>query len=125
MFGHRKLDRLAWVEFSGVIDTIGEQDQYALILRTLVQSFDRQTHGVTYRGFPPGQAHHRILELLEHRVAIERERCQQICLGAEYDQTDAVATAAVDEIAGDRLDRCVAAYRTSADCHVLGAHAAG
>jgi hypothetical protein len=57
--------------------------------------------------------------------AIERQRCLQVGLVAKQDQAEAIAAAALDEVAGDGLDGGQPRRRLAIDYHVFALHAAG
>ena len=71
MLGGGKLDRLGRIEFARIVDTVGKQDQHALVLWTLAQALDRKPDCVADRGLTTGQADDGFVQLLEHGVAIE------------------------------------------------------
>jgi hypothetical protein len=124
MVGGGEFDRLLRREFAGIVDAVGEQHEHALVLRTVAQAFDGESDGVADCRLAAGETNRRFDELLADGLEVERERHEQVGARTEQDETDAVALAAMHEVARYRLDRGEARRRIAAELHVLDAHAA-
>ena len=125
VLGGGQVDGLVRIQHAGVVDAVGEQDQHALVARALLQALDCEPDRIADRGLAARQPDCGFVQLLEHGVAVESQRCEQVRLAAKHDQADAIADTAADEVPSDGLDRGIAVHRAAANLHVRRFHAAG
>ncbi len=110
---------------AGGIAAVGDQDQHLVARLLFAHRFDREPDRVADRGAPAGEPGADVVEQQPERIEIEGQRHERVGVGAEQDQADAVAGAALDEIVGHDLEHLEAARAAPVDRHVRLAHAAG
>src|SRR5690606_791375 len=123
--GGGKLSRLHRGNGPRVVDAIGQQYQNTAVRGTLTEVFDSQPDSIADGG--SGFFDHADLQLCDqfgHGAAIEGERSLDIGIGGEQDQPQAVALAALGEVADHCLHDLEARQLGVVDDHVAGFHTA-
>ena len=112
-------------EIACIAVAVAQEDENATFSRLLLQCSNGKANGVPDCGLAAGHTDGDLIEKALDRLDVIGQRRHQIGFLAEDDQPDPIALTALDEGAGERLDRREAINATTVELDVARFHAGG